>query len=281
LAHVNHRLRGRASDADAAFVKKLARSLGWPYLEARRPIRAATGNLEEMARVTRYDALFRMARQKKAAAVLTAHTRDDQVETIFMNLLRGSGVAGVGGMSALRRWAPTKNWVGRPFLTVSKADVLGYLKSGRFLYRRDASNTNERFLRNWLRRTIFPQLEVRAPGFQERVARLAALARDEEIFWEDLLDEMNTKLTQPVKGGRLLDFEGLLRYSAAAQRRFLRRAMGGDVLAFDGVERLRRWMASAPTKGRIWQGKQGWMAERHPTSKTRFRIGKEFKNNEK
>src|SRR5687768_14437712 len=102
LAHVNHSLRGRESDKDAEFVRRLGDQLGWPVRESRIQVKRGRGNLEERARVHRYNALFKMASQTKCSGVLTAHTMDDQAETILMNMLRGSGGRRLGGMPDLR-----------------------------------------------------------------------------------------------------------------------------------------------------------------------------------
>lgn len=267
LVHVNHRLRGRASDGDARFVRNLAQSLGWLYHEKSAPIRIKSGNLEETARVRRYDMFTQVAKKVGAHAVLTAHTQNDQIETILMNLLRGTGSVGLGGMSPVRPWQKSDLLVGRPLLSVSKQEIREALKKGKLSYRSDASNENPKFLRNWLRKLIVPALEKRSPGFQERLGNMASVLRDEEAVWESLLDHMNNRLLRRYRGGHLLDFKGVLSYSPAAQRRFLRRLMGGETLEFEGVERLRRWMASPPSGGRIWQGRLGWVAERLSKSK--------------
>jgi len=262
LAHVNHKLRGQASSDDARFVKRLAAHLQWPYHEKTAAVRIKSGNLEETARVKRYDALMQMAQKAGSQVILTAHTQDDQAETILMNLLRGTAAVGLGGMNTLRVWPGSDVIVGRPFLFVAKKSVREALRKRKIAFRSDASNTNQKFLRNWLRNKVVPLLERRAPGFQQRLATMATILRDEEKVWNATMEQMESRFLRRERQGRLLDFKGVLSYSAAAQRRFLRRVMGGDALDFDGVERLRNWMAAAPQNGRIWQGRRGWVAER-------------------
>jgi tRNA(Ile)-lysidine synthase len=184
-----------------------------------------------------------------------------------MNLIRGSGAQGLGGMSPVRVWKKSGVMIGRPLLSVSKAELRHFLKKKRAGFRNDHSNKSTVFFRNWLRLRIVPALEKRAPGFQKRLANTATVLREEEAVWTALLDHMSTRFMKPYRGGQLLDFEGVLSYSAAAVRRFLRRAMGGDALDFDAVERLKTWMASPPNNGRIWQGRLGWVAERLSKSK--------------
>lgn len=262
IGHVNHQLRGKESDKDEAFVKALGARVGWPVRVKQAPIRATSGNLEEMARVKRYNALFQMAKENGCSVVATAHTLDDQVETMLMNMLRGTGPSGLGGMPAARRWEGSSFILARPFLRLSKRDVVQFLKKRRLNFRRDASNRSTTYMRNWLRRSIIPVLDQRAPGFKKRMGQLAEMMREEDAFWRAYLMGMEKELLRKKGAGHLLDLTGLLRYPAAAQRRFLRHVLGRDLLTFDGVERLRHWMNSPPTNGRIWQARKGWVVER-------------------
>lgn len=262
IAHVNHKLRGRQSEKDAQFVKSLAKSVGWPCVVVRRPVRHHKGNLEENARNARYAALEKIARQTHCKVVLTAHTLEDQAETIFMNLLRGSGPDGLSGIWPIRKKKHGTILIGRPFLTISKSDILAFLRRGPYKYRKDRSNNDKGFLRNWLRHDIFPKLEKRMPGFKKRVAQLGNLMRDEHQYWDNQLLGLRPKLLKMGSQGAFLDFKRLLSYSDAVQRRFLRAELGGDILNFEAVEKLRRWMSGPPTGGRHWQLRHGWMVER-------------------
>lgn len=287
IGHVNHALRGRESEQDAQFVRRLAGHVGWPFHAARRPIKKGnSGNLEARARVQRYEALIQMAKRYRLEAVFTAHTGDDQVETICMNLLRGTGPEGLSGMPPVRTLFGSSIPVCRPFLDVTRNDVVSFLKKRRLGFRFDKTNRDPRLLRNWLRSTLLPLLEARAPGFKKRLSNLAAILRDEELYWDQKIEKLKGRLLKPFQGGWLLDFEALLRYSAAVQRRFLRTLMGGNVLTFEGVEGLRRWMQSPPTGGRVWQLRKGWMAERLSKSKgspsaTLFWLGQSRKRQSK
>ena len=102
----------------------------------------------------------------------------------------------------------------------------------------------------------------KSPGFKKRMQNLADMMMEEKLFWQQEIPLIQERLFKPFRSGRLLDLEGLLRYSAAVQRRVLRRSLGGDLLTFDAVERLREWMQSPPSGGRLWQLKQGWIVER-------------------
>jgi len=263
IAHVNHALRGKASQGDARFVRGMARGLSWPFHMAVRPIRTSeSGNLEEKAREARYEALRSIAAKRRCAAILTAHHEDDQVETVFLNLLRGSGPDGMGGMKESRMDLQGPVPIMRPLLTVPRSEIIAHLRKGGISYRRDRSNRNTRFLRNWLRLKVFPLLETRSPGFKSRVGSMARLVRDEKQYWTDYVGKLERRLLRRSRRGHLLDFRGLLRYSSAVQRRFLRHLVGQNLLTYDAVERLRNWMAGPPTSGRIWQLRKGWIVER-------------------
>lgn len=268
IGHVNHKLRGRDSKQDERFVRELAKQVKWPFHSVQRPIlRRTTGNLEEIAREKRYAALALMAKESGCSAILTAHTLDDQTETVLMNLIRGAGPDGLSGMEPLRALENSQIQLGRPLLQVSKAELMDWLKRSKWRYRTDKSNVNPVFLRNWLRMNVIPKLEKKAPGFKTRVARLAMLIRDEKQYWNEEIEFLEGQLLKEYRGGRLLDLGGLLSYPPAVQRRFLRRSVGRDFLTFNTVERLRHWMQSPPTSGRLFQLKKGWIAERLSKSK--------------
>ena len=268
IAHVNHALRGRDSTEDERFVRRLAKQLGWRCHVMRCPIKPlASGNLEEIAREKRYAALAALAKKRKAMAVFTAHTLDDQAETVFMNLMRGVGPDGLAGMAPVRSLGRSGVALCRPFLEVSKKELLEWLSGYQQQFRKDRSNANTAFLRNWLRTRLLPSIEKKSAGFMRRIGRLATLALDEKRHWDAEMEALEAQLLKPHKKGRLLDLRGLLRYSPAIQRRFLRRSLGRDVLTFEAVERLREWMQSPPTGGRLWQLKKGWIVERLSKSK--------------
>lgn len=292
MAHVNHKLRGAASEADERFVRQLARELGWRCQVTQCPVKPLkSGNLEEVARDKRYTALLNIALKEKSTLLFTAHTLDDQVETVLMNLLRGTGPDGLAGMPPLRRMKKSKVWLCRPLLGVSKKELVAGLRVSKVQFRQDRSNGDSSFLRNWLRLKLIPLIEKKTPDFQKRIRNLSEMALGEKQFWQGQMDEMEFHLFKRLRGGRLLDLGGLLRYSPAAQRRFLRRALGRDLLTYDAVERLREWMQSPPSGGRLWQLRQGWTVERlsktkgSPSTKLfwfkQSKIGKDKNSHEK
>ncbi|MCS7046070.1 MAG: tRNA lysidine(34) synthetase TilS [Gemmataceae bacterium] len=164
LAHVNHQLRGAASDADEAFVQALPTAWGRPdlvvethRLDVARLAEAGRCNLEDAARQARYGWLTELSGRVGAAWVATGHTLDDQAETVLHHFLRGSGLRGLAGMRGRRKLAPAVELV-RPLLSVRRSDVLAYLHARSLTYRDDASNADPTYTRNRLRHELLPRL---------------------------------------------------------------------------------------------------------------------------
>jgi tRNA(Ile)-lysidine synthase len=185
VAHLNHRLRGAESDADAAFVcdlhQQMARSQSALALRCEAEDVAATAhaehaNLEAVARRIRYDWLAKVARQADAHWIATGHTADDQAETVMHRLLRGTGLKGLRGIAARRVLAPDLEVV-RPMLGVTRAEVMEYLEGEQQAFRIDATNADLRFTRNRLRHQLLPHLARRYnPEIAAVLCRLAAQA---------------------------------------------------------------------------------------------------------
>jgi tRNA(Ile)-lysidine synthase len=205
VAHFNHRLRGRASAADAAWVARLASRLGLPCESGEGEVRrlAAEGrrSVETAAREARYGFLARTARTHRARTVVLGHHADDQVETCLFHFLRGSGLAGLSGMKprSVRRLGGTELALLRPLLPARKADLLDYLKARRIRFREDASNALPGPSRNTLRLDLLPRIgELFGESFRGAVARNARLLADEEEFLAGLADPMAARETLPV-----------------------------------------------------------------------------------
>src|SRR5262249_24685939 len=177
IAHLNHQLRGPDSDADAAFVAALCPPLP-RFVESADVAQAADkagDNLEAVARRLRYDFLARIAQKTGALWVATAHTRDDQAETVLHRLIRGSGLRGLRGIAESRELAPGVRLV-RPLLTLSREDVIAYLRAVGQRRREDATNRDTRFTRNRIRHELLPLLRSFNPAIDEVLSRTAAQA---------------------------------------------------------------------------------------------------------
>lgn len=157
LGHFNHRLRGAASDGDQRFVEQLADRLRFEPVVARAD---SPPSCEESARDARYAFLTAEAQRHAARFVAMGHHRDDQIETILHRVLRGSGLAGLGGIPPLRPLASDTTLV-RPLLAVSRADIEAYLQAINQGFCRDATNDASSFTRNWLRNELLPLIRAR------------------------------------------------------------------------------------------------------------------------
>jgi len=185
VAHFNHQLRGRASDADESFVRKIATALGLPFRAGRGAVKVFARqrglSVEMAARELRHEFLARTAVRLKCRVVTLAHHADDQVELFFLRAFRGSGGEGLAGM----KWhspSPANRAIElvRPLLEVSKADLSGFAARNGIRFRDDASNASVDILRNRVRLELLPLLRRRfQPGLDQNVRRLMTIVGGE------------------------------------------------------------------------------------------------------
>ncbi len=187
VAHVHHGLRGGAAEADVAFVRAAAARLGLPCHVARVNVPAAlrqtSDSVEMAARELRWKALRRMARRVGADAICTGHTADDQIETLFLRLGRGTGPRGLCGMARCAS-RPGQPPVLRPLLGCRRVELRAWLQAEGVVWREDASNAEEAMVRNRVRRWLVPAFE-RALGSAAvaNALRSLGLLRDEQEHW--------------------------------------------------------------------------------------------------
>jgi tRNA(Ile)-lysidine synthase len=229
-AHVNHGLRGAESDSDAEFVRDLAAGCDVPYLEARlAPLPAAS---EEAMRHARYDALGTLAREVGADRVATAHTADDQAETVLLRLLRGAGLRGLSGMPAQGRVRGIR--VVRPFLGVTRAQVLEYLTRHALGYREDSSNTSLAPSRNFVRLELMPRIRERLnPSAREAILRAAATLREADAYLAAEAERHLPEVMRRVGEGKIsLDACRMVHYPKTLNAyifRFALQELNGDI----------------------------------------------------
>lgn len=188
VAHLNHGLRGAEADADANYVSNLAQSLKLPFTIESREVKALRSkghlSLEEAARQVRYGFFSEMAKECGASRVAVGHTADDQVETILMNLVRGTGLRGLHGMAPLSQWLSQSRFplcVVRPLLEISRQETIAYCQEQGLSPRLDISNYSPAFLRNRLR-GLLPQLESLNPAMRKAFLRLSKAASEAVAF---------------------------------------------------------------------------------------------------
>ena len=267
VCHLNHRLRGRSSDADAQFVKRLVerynkdlvgQALRLPSARtSKRSARCTTAgciefalgssnigavakkqkmSIETAARKARYEFFAETARRRSCRTIFVAHHADDLVETFLINLFRGAGNAGLAAMREIstRRIDGVDLTIVRPFLCVWRKEIDDYVGEHRLRFREDATNKNLSPLRNRIRHRIIPYLEkTLGRNIRPNIWRTAVIAADEEKWIEsELRDSAHADF--PVVKLRALPI--------ALQRRALLkwlRAQNVADIGFDAIERVR------------------------------------------
>jgi tRNA(Ile)-lysidine synthase len=254
VAHFNHQIRGPEAEADEQFVKVLAESFKLefhsgcddvPAYSARRKL-----SLETAARELRQKWFTEIVQLGKTDKVATAHTLDDQAETVLMRILRGTGGRGLTGIAP---WQREKSLI-RPLLDVSRLEVEDYLRSMKQTWREDATNKDLHHTRNRIRHELLPLLERDYnPALRQHLAGMADIARAEEEYWEKEISGLVSRLVRtgkPSRSGRssgpsephtvaldVAPFKGL---PLAIQRRVLRAMTGqfGVGLEYHHVQQL-------------------------------------------
>jgi tRNA(Ile)-lysidine synthase len=243
IAHFNHLLR-RAAAADEHFVIDLARKLDLPLYLRREDIRAYARkrrlNIEEAGRERRYRFLREAAVRTGAAKIATAHTLNDQAETVLMRILRGSGPAGLGGIAPC-----IDGLIIRPLIEAERREIEAYLRGRNMPFRQDETNRDLRYLRNRVRRRLIPYIQKNfEPEVVRHLGRLAEICRDEEEVWGRVLQRETDRVILGKRGRCSLDAERLAGLPPALGRRCVRaylREVKGDLrrLAFRDVEAVR------------------------------------------
>ncbi|SHK94781.1 tRNA(Ile)-lysidine synthase [Rhodothermus profundi] len=237
-AHVNYRLRGADSEADEALVRQFCRQHRLPLRVARIDLKthAHGRSVQAVARSVRYAFFKRIAQKEGIDTVAVAHHRDDQAETLLLNLMRGSGLEGLLAMRPKRKLGPRcAVWLVRPLLELPRAEVEAWAQAEGIPWREDVSNANLQYRRAWIRQELLPLLARRlGPDVAERLAHTAALlqayydatfAPDLHRRWQEVADVSTCTLgldalrAQPVVWQHRLILEALQRWLPGAPRR--------------------------------------------------------------
>ena len=277
--HVHHGLRGAEADEDLAFVQALCGRLEVPLhvhhagvaeRVARSRELGAAETIEEAARELRYACFARLIAEEQADSVLTAHTLDDQAETVVMKLLRGAwteGLSGIHPVVQVRGTGSKEQGTGngeqrtgggrivRPLLGARRVELEDYLRARGQEWRTDSSNADEAFRRNRVRHHLLPILREYNPSIDLTLANMAELARDDEARWQAEVGRILPQVLLPGKpvrgGGRAvstaagepdsvaLEIERLRGFDPALRRRVVRAAARslGVRLSFDETSR--------------------------------------------
>lgn len=208
-AHFNHNLRGAESDRDEAFVRDFCSRYDIPFMVGSATVTSGKKGLEAAARDARYTYL-----RSLPGKIATAHTADDNAETVLLHLIRGTGLKGLGGI------APISGNVIRPMLSIQRQDVENFLREWSLPHIEDSSNQTDMFLRNRLRHHVMPLLKQENPQFAENTSAMALRLR-----WdEDCLSQIATEAPSPISISAL-----------KGQHCALRSRILGDFLKENGV----------------------------------------------
>lgn len=174
-AHFNHGLRGAESDRDAEFVRSLCDRYDIPLHLGKTQVKAGKKGLEAAARDARYGFFSTLS-----GKIATAHTADDNAETVLMHLVRGTGLKGLGGIS------PVRGNLIRPMLNITRTEVLAFLEEYHLSYVEDSSNDTDDYLRNRLRHHVIPLLKEENPRLAENLSAMARNLREDEAALEGM-----------------------------------------------------------------------------------------------
>lgn len=226
VAHVNHKLRGSESDEDEAFTKGLAARLGLEFDAGIAPIKAMASsvesvgskpNLEASARKCRYEFFRSLGEQGRVNKIATAHTLDDQAETVLLRIFRGTGIRGLAGIHPRLPLSSTTEVV-RPLLRFRRAELRDYLRARNEAWCEDSSNADPTFLRNRIRQRLLPLIaEEFGDASIEHMAELAEIARAEEEYCAGAGEFISAE-----SSGTSLDAKKLPAAPLAIQRRLVR-----------------------------------------------------------
>ena len=253
--HFNHHLRGAESDGDEALVRDIAASLQVDYLrgeaEVARVARERRGNLEAVARELRYRYFFLLVDQGRLDVVATAHTANDQAETVLMRLLRGTGTRGLGGI-----YPVLEGKVVRPFLGLTREEVVKEIAERKIFYRVDSSNLNMKLRRNKVRMELLPLLAKEYnPQIIHLLNQFADRARDDEAYLERLARDRSHPWRIREGKEERIPVRALAEFPPALARRVLRQMLqivrgSAHGLTYAHIESLRRFAAQAQS-GRV------------------------------
>ena len=203
VVHFNHALRGAESDGDAEFVTQLAQGHGLEFITAREDVGAEaqrqSRNLEDMARQLRYTYFEHVVADGRATRIAVAHTADDQAETVLAHIIRGTGLTGLGGIH------PVAGAVVRPLLATRREQLREYLGAISQPWREDSTNRDTTRTRARIREQLLPVLACDfSPAITDHLNELSRLAREEESFWDALVEDRFQFLVRHEEDGNAL-----------------------------------------------------------------------------
>jgi len=247
IAHCNFSLRGKESDLDESFVEELANILGRPFHVRRFDTQNFADenkySIQEAARILRYRWFDELSREFNYAKIATAHHLDDSIETFFINIIRGTGHAGLKGISVI------KEKIIRPLLFATRAEIEEYALLNKIVYREDSSNAGDVYLRNRIRHHLIPVIKNESEGFEENMKNLM---EDFSVIGKIIDDHLSSWKKKHVKtneyGEMMIPLEAIFRENNPSS--FLSFLLHSEKIK--GVDC--RKILSSETPGKIFHG---------------------------
>ena len=231
VAHLNHGIRGKKSEEDGEFVKKFCEALNIPCFIQTRDIpkiaKSESLSLETAARMERHRFLWEISDKCGASAIALGHILDDQVESILMHLIRGSGLDGLKGMELMsdRTLAGEKLTIFRPLLSISRDAILNYCREQALNPRTDSTNSSLEFTRNSVRLKLIPILESYNPSVKKNLFRFSQIIAEDVKFLEKASEDAWNLCVSNNNGILIIDTELFNDFPGALAYRILRRAI--------------------------------------------------------
>lgn len=245
--HINHQLRAQAANEDEKFAKATCKKIGVPFLSRKVNVKRFAKkhklSLEEAARILRYHCLVETAKKFNCNKIALGHHANDNVETVIINLIRGTGLAGLAGIP------PKRDNIIRPLIETDRSEIIEYLKTNKLNYCHDLTNLELGLRRNYIRHKIIPLLEELNPNLAETVMRNSQIVRtiDNDIILM-AQQAQQTVLNKSDKGRIKLDIKKLLSYNHSIQREIIKEIL--PTLEFKEIESLLE-LANKPSGKRL------------------------------
>lgn len=211
LAHCNFSLRNKESDGDESYVRKIAKDLGVEVFiqkfETQKYAKNKNISIQMAARELRYAWFDQILENNGFQYLLTAHHKDDDVETFFLHILRGTGIYGMLGIN------PKHGKMVRPLLPFHKQEIVDYLQKNGIIYREDSSNKENKYWRNKIRLQLIPLLKEMNPSIADTVHQEMGYLRQVAIVFEERIKQVRAELIKPEKKGYSILIKELQKYS--------------------------------------------------------------------
>jgi tRNA(Ile)-lysidine synthase len=244
VAHVNHGIRIKESELEAQFVRSKSSDMNLPFeqLSVSVPVIAKEKSisLEQAGRSARYEFFKKLFKKHKAHKIALGHHADDQVETVLMRIIRGSGLQGLRGIPAKR------DVFIRPLIECTRKEIEGYCLRQKISYCFDSSNKEPRYLRNKIRHQLIPLLTSNYnASINSHLLQLQTIVQDELHYWEEQTEEFFQKIIiERDSSGIVLDIKKMIQWPVALQRQIIRKGLRYiteylDDIQFNHIENIR------------------------------------------